>query len=203
MVKNSKNKGNNYERKLAKVFTEYWGTDFYRVPASGALHSWSADMNVGGDVTTSPSAGFPFVIEAKNRNTGDWTLESVLLNVNDVHNWLKQVIADSRRVERVPMLVFTRNRAKDFVMLPYYENIYESLVSKKHVAARTAMTYTDELSGKDETFDVIITTLDGFTSYPTSFWKKFDFRDWEEKTRLSRPITEDTTTVEDLISKIH
>lgn len=201
MSKNSKQKGNRYELKIAKEISKWWGADFHRVPASGGL-GWGQDMRVAGDIVAPPNVPFPFVLELKNRETGNWTLESIMLNIHDIKHWWQQVVNDSRRVERVPCLIFTRNRAKDFIMIPYYEDTYNDLVEEGYPVQRTVVTYEEELSQQEESFDVLITTMEGFTSRKPKYWVEFPWGDWEEETRLSEPIKVDDTTVGDILNKL-
>ena len=61
---NGKAKGGVYERKIAKLMTEWTGVKFERVPASGGLH-WKKDNRVYGDIVCNDPT-FPFVVECKN-----------------------------------------------------------------------------------------------------------------------------------------
>lgn len=128
----SKNKGSNYELTIAKILTKWWGAPFHRVPASGGLH-WSSSMNVAGDIVTIPEAGFPFVVECKKRE--EWTLENAFLNNKDIKSWWAQVVGDARETGKIPILIFSRNRAEDFVMLPYNE---EFIANFRHVLPRAS-----------------------------------------------------------------
>ena len=56
---NSKNKGDTFERKTAKILGDWWGSKFSRTPQSGGAH-WLADNNAVGDIVTPPSCRFPF-----------------------------------------------------------------------------------------------------------------------------------------------
>lgn len=139
----SKTKGSSYELRVAKIFTTWWGAPFHRVPASGGLH-WSASMNVSGDIVTIPEAGFPFVIECKKRE--EWTLDNVFLNNKDIKNWWAQVVGDADETGKIPMLVFSRNRAEDYVMLPYNEDFLQNYMEELPRASRAHMyiEYLDE-----------------------------------------------------------
>lgn len=182
----AKKKGASYELKTAKALSLWWGFTFQRTPGSGSLH-WSAENNVAGDIVAGPSSGFPFVVECKNQE-GGWTIESLLLKNVQMSNWWAQVVSDSRRVERIPLLMFTRNRAKDFVMIPYDEEIYHSLILGKHEVMRTIVTIKDELTLKTESFDVMVFLYSGLTSFkPEFFIKKYKKYNWEAKTLVKFP----------------
>ena len=74
--KTSRNKGSGYERKIAKVLTEWWGEKFFRTPLSGGHQDMSQEMNVAGDIITK-DVNFPFHLELKKHE--GWCLEQVLL----------------------------------------------------------------------------------------------------------------------------
>lgn len=200
----AKTKGANFERKTAKALTTWWGNEhpFHRTPGSGSLH-WSAENNVAGDIVVAASAKFPFVVECKHHE-GNWTIESVLLNKHDIKNWWSQVITDSRRVKRVPLLMFTRNRAEDFVMLPYTEEMYSKYVTDKQTVMRTVVTYTDEMTKKSESFDVLVTTFKSFSSFEPEYYKEWaKDLDWEESSLIKYPKEDEKIdSVNDLLKEL-
>lgn len=159
----SLNKGKAYERKTAKMLSEWWTPyKFSRVPQSGAYRG-ANESEFAGDIATDPASKFPFVIECKHRE-GQWTLESAVLNRHEIGVWWQQVVGDARRVKRSPLLIFTRNYAEDFVMVPYLEGVYEVLLQKRHPVMRTVITYKDATTLKEESFDVLVTTFTGFST---------------------------------------
>lgn len=113
MAVNSKAKGDTYERKIAKKLTEWTGLKFERVPASGGLH-WKQDNRVYGDIVTN-NPDFPFVIECKCRE--EWNMDSLINGNKKVEKWWQQVTADAEATGKKPMLIFTRNRQPDYIML--------------------------------------------------------------------------------------
>lgn len=139
----SKTKGSTYERTIAKHLTVWWGATFSRVPASGGLH-WHSSMNAFGDIIAPPEAGFPFVIECKKRE--EWTLDNLFLNNKEIKLWWEQVVHDADESQRVPMLIFSRNRAEDFVMLPYNQTFLDNYIVHAPRASRmvTYVEYLDE-----------------------------------------------------------
>lgn len=206
--KGSKAKGSNFERKIAKALSEYWGAEFHRTPGSGSLH-WQSENNVAGDIVAGPSAGLPFVIECKNQEAGNWTIESAFLGKHNIKEWWSQVVTDSRRVERIPLLIFTRNRAEEFVMIPYEEEVYLAYVQNRMPAMRTTITYKEELTDTTESFDVLITTLKGFTSKTPKYYQelagKYKWQEeWEERSKIVYldSTEEEQDTIEDILGKI-
>lgn len=157
-------KGSNYERGVAKKFTDWWipkgsEVEFHRAPASGALQ-WASDHRVAGDIVPPEGINFPFVIECKKHE--GWTMDHVLLDIGTPKDWWGQVVTDSRRVDRVPMLVFSRNRAKDFVMVPHDEWLYKRLSSLGNTHMRTTISFKN-IRDEVQSFDVIVTQLDILT----------------------------------------
>lgn len=154
--KGSKVKGSSYELKIAKKFSEWWGGKFNRTPGSGSLH-WGSDQRVAGDIVPPQGLTFPFVIECKKHE--GWTMDHVLLDIGDPRKWWKQVVTDARSVGLVPMLIFSRNRAKDFVMLPYSEELYAGLSNIGPEVMRTKVSM-ENIREEQQVFDVIVTTYD-------------------------------------------
>ena len=156
----SKSKGSNFELKIAKQLTTWWGATFHRVPGSGSLH-WGSDNRVAGDIVPPQGLDFPFVVECKKHE--GWTLDNVLLNTGEPKTWWAQVVTDSRRVKQVPMLIFSRNRAKEYVMVPYSEDLYKMLTdTQKDPTMRTQITFED-IREEEQYFDVLVTTLDALS----------------------------------------
>lgn len=111
---NSKAKGSEYERKIAKLLSKFWGEEFHRVPQSGGLR-WGDDNRVAGDITTPIDSVFPFTVECKKRE--GWELEQVLKGTGDVEKWWNQAVNDSERVNLKPLLIFSKNFAPSYVMV--------------------------------------------------------------------------------------
>lgn len=178
MARNSKRKGNAYELKLAKELGDHWGSVFNRTPGSGAYRGAREDEMVG-DIVTDPADRYPFVIEAKNRE-GGWTLESIVLDRHDIKNWWQQVVEDAERVDKIPLLIFTRNYAEDFVMMPYHKETHSKLMSKGFEHMITTVTYHDELETLDRTFIVLIYTLEGYKYIRKEFYlEHLSNYDWQ------------------------
>lgn len=115
---NSKQKGSEYERKIAKILSKWWGEPFHRTPMSGGLH-WREDNRVAGDIVTPPNSVYPWCTECKKRN--EWHLEQLLKSTGDVEKWWKQAVTDSERVGLRPLLIFSKNFAPDYLMMKYDE----------------------------------------------------------------------------------
>jgi hypothetical protein len=111
---NSKAKGSEYERKIARLLGKWFGEEFHRVPQSGGLR-WGTDSRVAGDIVTHPESKYPFTTECKKREK--WDLEQVLKGTGDVEDWWQQSVNDSERVHLKPILIFSKNFAPDYLMI--------------------------------------------------------------------------------------
>lgn len=201
---NSKKKGDTFERKTAKVLGDWWGVKFSRTPQSGGA-SWASSNNAVGDILPPANAGFPLVIECKHRE--EWTMDNVLLNNREPHTWWAQVVGDSKTIGKAPCLIFTRNRGQMYVALPYIEEVYEDLRDKSYPVMRTD--FIIENIRKDKLhYDVLITTIDGLTSfkpsYIISYYGKFIT---EEYKKVESKVTETTQQneeelIDDLLNNI-
>lgn len=201
---NSKKKGDKFERKIAKILGDWWGVKFNRTPQSGGA-SWASSNNAVGDILPPAHAGFPLVIECKHRE--EWTMDNVLLNNREPHTWWAQVIGDSSTVNKAPCLIFTRNRGSIYVALPYIEQVYLDLRDKSFPIMRTD--FIIENIRKDKLYyDVLITTIDGLTSLPTSYiishygnFKTTEYKLVESEVTKKTSI-EDDTIIDDLLNNI-
>ena len=123
---NSKQKGSEYERKIAKLLGTWFKEEFHRVPQSGGLH-WGDDTRVAGDITTHIDSKFPFTVECKKRE--GWDLEQLLKGTGDLESWWAQAVNDSNRVGLLPMLVFSKNFSPNYLMIQ--KSAFDKLVAKK------------------------------------------------------------------------
>jgi len=179
--KGSKVKGSSYENKVAKLLGDWWGGKFSRVPASGGLQ-WGADQRVAGDIVPPADVYFPFVVECKKRE--EWTMEHVLLDIGDPKDWWKQVVMDARRIKKVPLLIFSRNRAKDFVMLPHNHELYDALFMINKDVMRTPVSIAN-IRGEIQTFEVNITTFDSLSQLSPDILKRYADIPWDPYAQLN------------------
>ena len=112
--KTSRNKGSGYERKIAKVLTEWWGEKFFRTPLSGGHQDMSQEMNVAGDIITK-DVNFPFHLELKKHE--GWCLEQVLISPKQgkIGDWFRQAKSDCKP-GKIPFLIFSKNYFPDFFL---------------------------------------------------------------------------------------
>lgn len=123
--KNSRAKGHRQERVLVKKFADWWKSEFFRTPGSGAFATRGfigANLSFAGDITTTDKT-FPFLVESKNEE--GWEFEQLLTaDKNKMRKWWKQTCAECPHGS-VPLLVFTRNHKPEFYMMP--EDAYMSV----------------------------------------------------------------------------
>jgi hypothetical protein len=105
-------KGSVFERKVAKIFADWSGSDVNRTPLSGgwaknAKHGVKNDL-----ISTDPN--FPFGVECKHQEK--WLVEELLYNKVKIFEWWKQVTEETPK-DKIPLLVFHRNRSETFAML--------------------------------------------------------------------------------------
>ena len=108
-MKNPKTKGNGFERRGAKILSDWAGVKFMRTPASGAIHNFK-DKRVVSDIVPPLSIGnFPFSIECKKVECS-WELSSILEGTSQTlrDHW-SQCIEDANRENLIPLLVFNKN----------------------------------------------------------------------------------------------
>ena len=121
---NSKQKGSEFELKVAKLLTKWSGEQFHRTPMSGALH-WANDNRVVSDIVPPQSlvdAGWPYSIECKKVETS-WEISSYIEGTAVFWKHWKQCYEDSQREHMVPLLVFNKN----------YRDIYVAMTTEVYV----------------------------------------------------------------------
>jgi hypothetical protein len=108
---NSRSKGSRYERKIAKLFSEYCGTEITRTPMSGGY-------NKKGDLTPKDPqqvVNFLFHLELKHRE--GWDFNGIFKNSkHPIWEWWKQCETEARGSNKVPILIFTKNLDLNYCM---------------------------------------------------------------------------------------
>lgn len=113
-ARGAKQKGSRAQREVAKLLGLWFFADsnsFHSSPASGGLR-WSKDVaKTRGDIICSADQNFPYSIEIKNQEKGEWDLLSMLLNEGPIiKKWWKQCVEDAMTVNKSPWLIMTRNQ---------------------------------------------------------------------------------------------
>ena len=116
-IKNPKEKGNNFERKIAKKLSDWSGVKFMRTPMSGAIHNFK-DKRVVSDIVPPLSIGnFPFSIECKNVNCS-WEFSGIIdgTSITLEKHW-DQCVKDAEQESLLPLLIFTKNYRQVYSVL--------------------------------------------------------------------------------------
>ncbi len=107
---NSTNKGHDFERKVAKIFSEWWGSEIRRTPMSGG----SGISNLHADLVADEK--FPFSVECKKYR--EVKFSSFLTTENNLLiQWWEQSLKESFENRKVAIVVFAENRGEIFVMV--------------------------------------------------------------------------------------
>lgn len=112
---NSKQKGSEFERKVAKLLTEWSGQEFRRTPMSGALH-WENDERVISDIVPPLNLGFPFSIECKKQEV-PWDFDFMFKGTSSIWEFWKQCSRDAQSEGLEPLLIFNKNRRDIYAMM--------------------------------------------------------------------------------------
>ncbi len=116
-------KGSTYERRIAKLFSQWAGELIRRTPMSGGW-AGSKAFDVAGDLVSNNPA-FTLHIEAKKHER--WRLEDLLTGARKEGStsliaWWEQATRECPE-SKSPLLVFSRNLLPDLVML-YEEDMF-------------------------------------------------------------------------------
>lgn len=119
-------KGNAYQGKVAKPFSEWWGCKVASTPGSGGWHH-AESFDLKGDlVATDPS--FPFFIECKNQEC--WSFDMVMKSPdsNPVVVWWEKAMEQAASQSQFPLLVFRKNHFVDCIIIKLedLENVMEA-----------------------------------------------------------------------------
>lgn len=129
--KNSRAKGNTYERAICRKLSEWWFPDkdfagmradklpFRRAWGSGGWDKREepGDVKMIGCDATNGALDFPFCVEAKNRQ--EWDFKQLIANNNGCPVWdyWIQAFHAAEVGSLEPLLIFTRNYHPDYVAL--------------------------------------------------------------------------------------
>ncbi len=116
--KNSRTKGNTFERKVCKILNEtFQTTDFNRSPGSGAFantHKLPDHLKVYGDLIT-PS-NFKFIVECKKGYNKE-SIGSLFNSKSEVNSFIDQAKRDANKINRKWLVLFQQDREKIIAIL--------------------------------------------------------------------------------------
>jgi len=210
--KMSKNKGASYERKIAKVFSQWSGKEFYRTPASGAWASQRLGQDSqSGDIVAPSSINFPFSVELKNHE--GISLENFMRSNGEIPQFFTQNIGDAVRAKKVPMLIVHKNRSPNYLAVPNNEIMLSDLIDNHLDYMTTTIKYKDALTDEDLYIDVIVMTLEDFFGLYTLDYlldsHKEMFKNWYKimndgigERRMGSKKTIKNTNVQEILSNL-
>lgn len=113
---NSRRKGANNERDIAKLFEQWTNKKFAKTPASGGLQ-WKSANSKGDIVCTTEGHYFPFCIEAKNHKEINFSHLLIPMRVTKkspnpickIMEFWKQCTRDAKKARKIPMLLMRYN----------------------------------------------------------------------------------------------
>lgn len=120
---NSKQKGNAFERSIAKMFGKHFSDDFRRVPQSGALVGGSnrfgaqtlredAKEILAGDIIVPD--WFPFICECKHYKD-EPKFHAILQGKSlTLDRWIEQANGDAEFANKYPLVIFKVTRVGEF-----------------------------------------------------------------------------------------
>lgn len=188
MGRKSRDKGGRFERRIKEVLSDYWGVEAMRTPGSGAMKTTSSFNTFQGDVVLADGSGFPFVVECKNQEA--WDYHNIILGNSTISSYWEQVVEDSLRSEYLdPILIFTKNYASEFVILPYKKEIEELYTELQGLVVTTIINIVNRSNGEPERYKVIMTDLETFTDIDKKEYMKnygSDNWNWREETKISK-----------------
>ena len=136
MRKNSKKKGNRFERVVCKFWEDWTGYEFQRVPQSGGLR-WKNTSDITSDVICTDkkhSRRFPFSIECKSHQDIRFEHSLLQLKTAKINDFWAQTKSDAKRGNKLPILFMKYNgMPKDemFVGISFKSAYPLTLTSKK------------------------------------------------------------------------
>lgn len=120
----SKRKGKTYERRCAKILTEYTNTNFRKTPGSGGFNKQGGvtireELFCGDLICDSPN--FRYCIEAKNREEFSFTALLKSPATAAFTKWWYQCVEDAKMVGLEPLMFFKPNNRDDFIVMTLEE----------------------------------------------------------------------------------
>ena len=126
--KNSRTKGNTFERQIAKLLNDRFNTtEFSRSPGSGAFattHTLPDHLKIYGDLIT-PNK-FKFCIECK-KGYNNQNLYSLYNHSSDIWKFIEQSEKDSAKCGLTSMVIFKQDRQPTLAILPQSVAVTEDI----------------------------------------------------------------------------
>lgn len=130
--KNSKVKGNTFERKVCEIFnTRFKTNEFCRSPGSGAFattHTLPDHLKVYGDIIT--PKGFQYIIECKKGYNKEG-IGSILKSNSILNGMIAQARRDSDKCSKYFLLILAQDRKDGIVVvnkLPKSKDLFKTFI---------------------------------------------------------------------------
>jgi len=116
----SKRRGKTYERRAAKLLTEFTDIGFRSTPSSGGFNKQGGvvireELFCGDVICDNPN--FLFCVEAKNRKSFSFTALLKNSDTAEFSKWWYQCVEDAHKVHMLPIMFFKPDNQADFVAL--------------------------------------------------------------------------------------
>lgn len=122
--KRSIRKGKTYERRCAKLLTEFTNVNFRKTPGSGGFNRQGGvsirEELFCGDLICDKK-GFRYCIEAKNRDKFSFTALLKSPETATFTKWWYQCVNDAKGVNLKPLMFFKPNNRDDFIVMTQHE----------------------------------------------------------------------------------
>tara|TARA_R110000796_G_scaffold134271_2_gene249984 strand:+ start:660 stop:1178 length:519 start_codon:yes stop_codon:yes gene_type:complete len=126
--KNSRTKGNTFERQVAKLLNDRFNTtEFSRSPGSGAFastHTLPDHLKIYGDLITPQK--FKFCIECK-KGYNNQNLYSLYNYSSEIWKFIAQSEKDSTKCGLIPMVIFKQDRQPALAIIPQSVAVTEDI----------------------------------------------------------------------------
>lgn len=157
---NLRAKGQNFERRMCKLLSEWTGKSFTRVPNSGGIKT-KDKADYKGDITADD---IPFVIECKSVTGGSIVTgpaEARRLDFN-MKSAMIQAMGDAYNVGKIPIVMRNHER-KVVVAIPVVPSMGLDLCEKFQVVAGPPLAYYDAHKVLQETRSYVV--INDFVKY--------------------------------------
>ena len=116
----AKRRGKTYERRCAKILTEYTSINFRKTPGSGGFNKQGGvsirEELFCGDLICD-SSNFRYCVEAKNRDSFSFTAILKSPKTAVFTKWWYQCVEDAKMVGLEPLMFFKPNIRDDFIII--------------------------------------------------------------------------------------
>lgn len=130
--KNSRTKGNAFERKICKLLNEFFNTtEFMRSPGSGAFsttHNLPDHLKFSGDLITPKT--FKYTIECKKGYNKE-NLGSLFDNKSNIGSFIAQAEKDSQKINKNFLLILQQDRKNILCLFNTNKSVSLSLYAEK------------------------------------------------------------------------